>query len=90
MDQLKEARLRINEIDETMAKLFEERMETVIAVIQYKMQNNLPILDNSRELEVIEKNLSYIKNENYKKYYREFIVHVMKLSKEYQAELQNH
>ena len=84
---LKECRQKINEIDLKMANLFEERMEVIGHIIEYKIDNNLPILDSNREKEVIEKNTNYIRNNNLKKYYQEFITSTMKISKEYQKEI---
>ena len=41
MDQLQSARKKINEIDAQMAKLFEERMQTVEEVIAYKLAQKI-------------------------------------------------
>jgi len=84
MDQLKAARTKINEIDKTMAELFEQRMQAVEAVIAYKLKHNLPVLDQSREAQVVEQNSAYIKEESYRSYYTQFIKEVMKLSRAYQ------
>ena len=58
MNQLEKARIKINEIDEQMAKCFEERMKAVEEVIAYKLENNIPVFDSSREKQVIEMNSS--------------------------------
>lgn len=84
MNSLEEARLKINEIDEKMASLFEERMRAVEDVILYKIENDLPIFDQSRERFVVEKNSRYIKEDKYLEYYRDFITHLMDVSKQYQ------
>ena len=55
MSELDNARKKINEIDEQMAKLYEERMKCSYKVAEYKIQNALPILDANREKEVIER-----------------------------------
>ncbi len=86
---LEEVRQEINQIDEIMAELFEKRMKAVEQVIGYKLQNNLPILDSSREQIVIAKNLAYIKNDSYKPYYEDFIKNTMEISKQYQRQLSN-
>lgn len=87
MNKLEQARIIINEVDSEMAKLFEKRMEAVKAVIEYKLENSMEIYDASREEEVIERNLKNIQNEGYKEYYREYIVNMMKLSKQYQQKI---
>ena len=56
MDELQKAREQINEIDEQMAELFQKRMQAVESVIAFKKQHGMPVLDASREEEVIAKN----------------------------------
>lgn len=87
MNKLEQARKIINEVDSEMAKLFEKRMDAVKAVIEYKLENSMEIYDASREEEVIERNLKNIQNEEYKVYYREYIINMMKLSKQYQQKI---
>ena len=62
MDNLKEARKKINEIDAQMAKLFEERMKVSEDVALYKKEHALPIFDETREKEVIAKNVEFIED----------------------------
>lgn len=89
MKSLEEARNQIDTIDQEMAHLFEQRLQVVESVIQYKIEHSLPILDTARENQVIEKNSKYIQNENYLNYYVDFIHHLMKISKEHQHHLSN-
>ena len=65
MNQLEQARIEINKIDEQMAVLFERRMQAAEQVAAYKKQQGLPIFDKAREQAVIEKNLSRIQNQAY-------------------------
>ena len=88
-NQLINARNNINSIDKEMAVLFERRMRAVEEVIDYKLRNNMEIFDSSREEEVINKNLEYIKDKELKKYYREYIISNMEISKEYQKNIKN-
>lgn len=87
MDKLQEAREKINRIDEEMAKLFAERMRASGAVAEYKREHGLPILDVTREAEVLEKGLSRIDDEDLKEHYVTFLKHLMEISKRYQSEL---
>lgn len=87
MKNLSETRNNINIIDRKIATLFEERMLLVEEVINYKIKNNMEILDSGREKEVISKNLENIKNEKYQEYYIEFIKSMMDISKKYQREI---
>lgn len=84
MNKLERARIEINRIDKEIAKLFEERMRAVEDVIEYKIENGMEILDSNREKEVIEKNKVLISEKKYEKYYLDFIVEMMRISKEYQ------
>ena len=87
MDKLLDARKKINSVDSKMAKLFEERMEAVREVAAYKAEHALPILDASREVEIIANNSSFIKNESIKAHYINFLKNNIKISRSYQAEL---
>ena len=87
MDKLSVAREKINSVDSKMAKLFEERMEAVREVAEYKAELALPLLDANRENEVIEKNISIIENAEIKAHYINFLKNNMKISRSYQAEL---
>ncbi len=87
MTKLDEARNIINEVDEKIAALFERRMQASKMVAEYKHEKNLPIFDATREKQVIEKNSSYILNEELKPYYIAFQQYVMDVSKEYQKHL---
>lgn len=89
MNKLEEARLEINRIDREIARLFQERMKAVESVIEYKIENNLKILDSGREKEVIEKNIALLEEKKYEKYYLDFITNMMRISKEYQREILN-
>ena len=85
--ELTEIRKKINEVDEKMASAFEERMHLVNEVIKYKMEHNLPIYDEKREFEVLNKNISLIKDDELKEYFKEFLIDMMNVSKKYQQEI---
>lgn len=85
MPDIDDYRSRIDEIDKEITKLFEERMNTVINIGNYKKTNNLPIFNRDREDEVIEKNISYLKNEDYAQETRKFFVSLMEVSRELQS-----
>ena len=88
MDKLEKARKRINEIDKEMATLFAERMEAVKDVSDYKAERGLPILDSSREAQVIKNNASNVSDPVLREYYVNFLQKVMDISKAYQSRLQ--
>ena len=86
MSSLDEARKKINEIDKEMARLFEERMKAVLEVLKYKKEHNLPVFDEKRELELIERNISLLQDENLKEYYLIFFNALLLSSKKYQGD----
>ena len=89
MADLQKARMIINEVDEKIAHNFEERMKAVEEVIAYKIENHLPIFDSKREEEVIQRNLDKISDETLKPYYKDLLIQIMRISKEYQKEILN-
>ena len=84
-DILIKSRDRIDEIDEKIIELFEERMEVVLNVAKYKKENSLPIFNRQREEAVIEKNVNRLKNKELSRYAQEMIHCLMDVSKEYQS-----
>ena len=84
MTLLEKARNVINEADAQIAESFEKRMHAAEDVIAYKMENGLPIFDEAREKEVIERNLAKITDEKLKPYYEDMLIQLMRISKKYQ------
>jgi chorismate mutase / prephenate dehydratase len=89
MTRLDKDRQKIDEIDEQIAKLFEERFETVRDVIAYKIENRLPILNSDREKEITEKNVKRITDDDIKPYFKAWYNDLLALSKEFQKEIQD-
>lgn len=87
MSKLDDARVIIDEIDTEIIKLFEKRMDTVKQVVEYKFENNMPVLDSSREAVMLEKNLKKITNQEYKKYYQDVLEGFLKSSKKMQQDM---
>ena len=86
-DRLQAARKVIGEVDRDMARLFMKRMEAVRDIASYKREKGLPILDAAHERVVIERNLSYIDNDELRELYVQFLRQVMEVSKAYQRRL---
>ncbi|MDV3426561.1 MAG: chorismate mutase, partial [Bacillota bacterium] len=81
---LSDYRNKIDEIDREIVKLFERRMETAEAIANYKKDNNLPILNSSREDQVIKKVKSYLKNPELMEGAEDLYRCIMKISRTYQ------
>jgi len=84
MNELEKLRKEIDEYDVELTKVFEKRMETVLKVAKYKKENDIQVLNTSREKEVIEKNISYLKNPDFKDAIRKYFESIMKISKDIQ------
>ncbi len=87
MTELEQARAGINEIDSKMAELWEKRMNLVVQVANYKKKNGMQVFDSSREQQVIDRCVQYIKNIDLQPYYVQFIQDLMDISKKYQHKL---
>lgn len=87
MTELETAREIINDVDEKMAQLFEKRMDAARMVAHYKQERGMKIDDFVREEQMIKKNTEYIKNEEYKPYYIEFLRDNILISKKLQHRL---
>lgn len=85
MSKLDDAREIINSVDKEIAELWIRRMKAVADVLAYKQENNLPVLDSSRESALLETNLRYIPDE-LKSCYACFHRGVLESSKCYQRE----
>ena len=85
MNQLEQARITIDAIDSQMAALFEQRMNAVCAVADYKAERGLPIYDADREKQVLEKNTARITDPALRPYYADLLQHQMDLAKAFEA-----
>ena len=89
MNNLDEARIKINEIDKQLINLFKQRMELSKQIGLYKFENNLPILDESREELLKAKDLKILDDKALEKYYLMFLEGILNSSKEYQKDIIN-
>ena len=55
MEDLSIIREKINNIDNQLIELWQERMELCLSVAEFKKENNLPILDVQREKELLDR-----------------------------------
>lgn len=88
-NKLEEARSIINDVDAQMAELFVKRMRAVEMVYEHKKAFGLPILDQSREEAVIDRNAALVEDEVLKGYYIDHIKNVMDISRAYQYRMQS-
>ncbi len=88
MNELEQARAVIDQVDREMADLFCRRMEAVRQVSRYKRAHGLPVLDESREKAVVERNAQRVADEDLRSYYVLFLQDMMRTSRNYQRYLQ--
>lgn len=88
MSRLDEDRKMIDQIDRQIAELFEKRFEVVRDVIDYKIENRLPILNSGREAEITKKNTTIVRDEDIREYFKVWYEELLLLSKEYQKQIQ--
>ncbi|MGX7151229.1 chorismate mutase [Enterococcus ureasiticus] len=75
---------KINALDKQIVALLEERMDVVEAIATIKKTSEQPILDISREQEVLAKIDTYIENDQYKETIKETYQGIMDASKRFQ------
>lgn len=87
MKKLEICRDLIDSIDNQIIELYVKRMEIVKEITKFKIENDLPILDQNREKIMLEKNLEKIKDDEFKKYYKDVLEGFLKASKEMQKDI---
>ena len=86
MDELHALRQKIDLLDCQLVELFEQRMELVCQIAKLK---HIPILQSSREQEVLRHACSLLHNPAYTDSLTDFMVHLMALSRAEQARHQD-
>lgn len=84
MNKLEEARLIIDECDQIIKEAFLKRMSTLNSIIEYKIENNLKVLDSKREKELIQKKELELENNEFKNDYLDLFNNILTISKNYQ------
>lgn len=84
MDRLEELRKGIDAVDKEIIRLFEERMELVLGVAEYKKTHATGVLQTSREEQVLAKAVDNLRNKEYADAARQLMSEMMGLSKDLQ------
>ena len=85
--KLDQIRKEIDQIDQELVALMERRMVCVSEVVAYKKAKGLPVLDQGREREVLEKVGSLVTDEQYRATIQAQFQDMMKLSRDFQEEV---
>ena len=83
---LDQIRKDIDQIDQELVALLEKRMVCVSQIVEYKEQG-LPVLDQGREREVLEKVVSLVTDEQYRATIQGQFQDMMKRSRDFQEEV---
>lgn len=83
MEDLSTIREKINEIDNKIIDLWKDRMEMCLSVAQHKKENNLPILDEKREKELLDR-IGSLAGDELASYARTLYETIMSISRSYQ------
>lgn len=84
-EELDNLRKQLDEIDKSIATLFEQRMIVIEKVTAIKQKYSLPIYDPIREQQMLKKNSKYIQNPKYVEPYKELLTKFLEISKLYQV-----
>lgn len=85
---IKDLRQNINEIDSCITELFNKRMGESLEVAKYKIENNMPVLDKTRERELLER-VSNMSKPEISNYTRMLYSDILSLSRTYQYKIIN-
>lgn len=85
--RLEQDREAIDALDAEIARLIEKRFTIVRDIIDYKIENRLPILDSGREQQIIERNTDRIQDEDIRVYFRRLYTDMLGLSREFQDDI---
>ena len=84
---MKKLRAQIDKIDAQILKLYEERMDVVRAIGEYKMENNLPMYDAAREDAKLDKVFADVNNKLYADGAAQLFITLMQAGREMEEEL---
>lgn len=83
---LQELRLKIDEIDKELTRLFEARMDVASGIAAWKKENNMPVLDAARERDKLA-DIAASSREDMQTYIQMLYSMIFELSRSYQSEL---
>lgn len=86
-EDIKKLRAQIDRIDAQILKLYEERMDVVSAIGEYKMENGLPMYDAAREDAKLDKVFADVKNKRYADGAAQLFITLMQAGREMEEEM---
>ena len=83
---IEDLRNEIDSVDRQIIELFEKRMKIAGEIAEYKKENSLPVFDEKREKEILEK-LSALSNDRMKESVVGLYEKIFELSRDYEEKL---
>ncbi len=87
INELEQARAEIDLIDKQMAELFMARMQQCELIADYKKRNGLPIVDSTREEQILDRGRKLLDNSVLFEQYVKFQKKLMEVSADYQRKI---
>ncbi|MBQ7849216.1 MAG: chorismate mutase [Clostridia bacterium] len=87
MKDLQETRLALDAVDREIVRLFEQRMTLARDVAAYKLERGMPVLDRSREVQVLESRCAMLQDPHWAPSVRALYEQIMALSRQEQQRL---
>lgn len=87
MKDLQETRRALDAVDRQIVALFEERMNLARDVAEYKIARGMPVLDRSREEQVLESRCALLQDAYWAPALRELYEQIMALSRAEQQKM---
>ncbi|MFI3214464.1 MAG: prephenate dehydratase [Eubacteriales bacterium] len=87
MKELSQLRVELDEVDQKIVELYEERMELCKGVAEYKISTGKRVLDREREKEKLKRVANLTKNEDYKTGIVELFEQIMSISRKMQYQI---
>ncbi|MDP4090381.1 MAG: chorismate mutase [Bacillota bacterium] len=87
MEKLESLRMQIDEIDRDIVKLLEDRFKVCLSIGRFKKENGMEVLNESREKQVVEKNIALVKDDFYREFIEEVLKTIMAESRKIQEEI---
>lgn len=81
MKELTQIRAELDAVDRQIVALFEKRMTLAREVAAYKIANDLPVLDRSREEQVLNSRCAMLQDDYWTPFVRELYEEIMALSR---------
>ncbi len=85
MDELNKLRKQIDYYDQELIDIFEKRMKIVLEIMSYKKAQKMPIFQEDREKQMLEKASENISNKSFEPEVQDFFKSIIKISRKLQS-----